>query len=117
MFNLPAAPDIFDFNIMDFEIDFLGVAWSLGSTWFGSWEDVLKWETKIQFYDDFFLLFDNSTCDVNCEYYSAELKERVWPSSCIACSFSSNEYVSAYCGTRCFSCPIAFEVRSTIPVS
>ena len=44
-------------------------------------------------------------------YYSAELKDQVWPGSCIACSFSSNEYVSAYCGTRCFSYPMAFNVR------
>ena len=27
-----------------------------------------KWEAKMQYYDDFFLLFDNSTCDVSyCE--------------------------------------------------
>ena len=115
MFDLPAAPNILDFNVLDFYEDYLGVSWSSCSNWFWSREDVLKWEAKIQYYDEFSLLFDNSTCDVSyCEYYySAELKDRVWPCSCIACSYSSNAYVSAYCGKSSFSCPMAFQVRAT----
>ena len=85
MFDLPAAPNILDFTVVNFEEDFLGVSWSLYSGWCESWEEVLKWEATIPYYDEFFLLFDNSTCDVSyCEYYySAELKDQVWPCSYI----------------------------------
>ena len=115
MFDLPAAPNILDFNVMDLEEDFLGVSWSLCSNWFRSWEDVLKWEATIPYYDEFFLLFDNITCSVSyCGYYySAGLKDQVWPCSYIACSYSSNAYVSAYSGATSFPCPMAFQVGAT----
>ena len=46
-------------------------------------------------------------------YHSAELKDQVWPCSYIACSYSSNAYVSAYSGATSFPCPMAFQVGAT----
>ena len=67
----------------------------LCTNWVESWKDVLKWENKIQFYDEFFLLFDKSTCDMS---YS--------------CS-SSGAYVSAYGVAASFSCPVSYSCSSS----
>ena len=79
---------------------------------------MLKWEATNLYYEGFSLLFDNSTCDVSsCGYFcSAELKDRVWPCSSIACS-SSGASVSACCVATSFYGPMAFQVRDTDHVS
>ena len=88
MVNLPAAQDVFEFNNLNFDEDYSGVVWTLCTNWIENWKDVLKWENKIRLYDEFFLLFDESTCDGS---YS--------------CS-SSGACVSAY-GAASFSCPVS----------
>ena len=63
---MPAAPDLFELDGLNFYEDYSGVAWTLCTNWVESWKDVLEWENKIWFYDEFFVLFDGSTGDVSC---------------------------------------------------
>ena len=108
MFDLPTAPNIMDYNFVDFEEDFLGVSWSFCYQWCRSWDKVWEWEATIPCYDGVFLLFDNITCNVS----SCECS---YSSGFGASSFSSSgASVFSYSGEYSFSCSIAFEVSANV---
>ena len=115
MFNLPAVPDLFEFNVLTFNEDYSGVAWTLCTNWVESWKDVLEWENKIWFYDEFFVLFDGSTGDVSCSCSSFGVCVSAYGAASfsgpVSCSCSaSGAYRSSYGVATYFSCPVTTDL-------
>ena len=115
MVNLPAAQDVFEFNNLNFDEDYSGVVWTLCTNWIENWKDVLKWENKIRIYDEFFLLFDESTCDgsYSCSSSGACMSAYGAASFSYPVSYSctsSGTYGSVYDVATYFFCPVATDL-------
>ena len=115
MFNLPAVPDLFEFDGLNFYEDYSSVAWILCTNWVESWKDVLEWENKIWFYDEFFVLFDGSTGDVSCSCSSFGVCVSAYGAASfsgpVSCSCSASvAYRSSYGVATYFSCPVTTDL-------
>ena len=64
---MPAVQDSFEFDSLNFYEDYSSIAWTSCTNWVESWTGVLEYENKMCFYDEVFVLFDESTGD-ECSY-------------------------------------------------
>ena len=64
---MPAVQDSFEFDNLNFYEDYASVAWTSSTNWVESWTGVLEYENKMCFYDEVFVLFDESNGD-ECSY-------------------------------------------------
>ena len=115
MFNLPSVPDLFEFDGLNFYEDYSSVAWTLCTNWVESWKDVLEYENKICFYDECFLLFDESTGDVSCACSSISVCVPAYGAASfsgpVSCSCSASvAYRSSYGVATYFSCPVTTDL-------